>query len=572
MANSTGKKAGSLSNLGAKVIAVAILIIAYLFSIGVILFRDDVSEGKRSGDETTVIRVAHSLSEETVQRAFGKLARDYEAMHPGVKIVVQAVPERAYDQWRTTQLMGGTPPDLVQTSSRADWTTATKYQEPLTAVVRDSNPYNRGTELEEVPWRDTYIDGMEGGYYFNLLEFYSIPLTLNTMRIYYNMDLLKRVTGRDQPPRNFAEWMALCQLIEEYSKEASLTLYPIAASREDDFFGQYFPALTGGMTDPYEVNSHGNPNGLVTVFGLHRGVFDLKHERIRAVFSLLRELAAHFQPSFVSDMPDQTRFYFMQERAAMVVGSTLDVVLYEKLARFRVGVFDFPLPDHNDPKYGRFVAGPVFEEPVTTFSFGLTRAGRNQDVALDFMKFCTAIQNNEWFCSQLNWYPAIRGARTRENLQVFQPRVEGVSRYPVLVSGPDMQLYFDQQFPLFLAGQVSFEALMEGLQREWFTNGTEWLLVKRDQISRRNLIFSERTVTRSRVKMLFEEAGELQPGMAMGSGTQYQLGTQILLAQFAHGFTYRFQVWNRLRDDAFDFAYPPPSRFPDALVEIERSQ
>lgn len=571
MNNRAGKKAGPIFSLGANAIAAAILVIAYLTSIGVILVRNDESGGERGGDETTVIRVAHSLSEESVQRAFRKLARDYESLHPGVKIVVQAIPERAYNQWRTTQLMGGTPPDLVQVTSRSDWTTATKYQEPLTAMVGDPNPYNRGTELEGVPWRDTYIDGMEGGYYFNLLEFYSIPLTLNTTRIYYNRDLFKKVTGSDQPPRDFAQWMAVCRSLENFAQEEDLTLYPIAASREDDFFGQYFPALTGGMTDPYEVNSHSNPNGLITVFGLHSGVLDLKQERIRVAFDLLRELASHFQPSFISDMPDQTRFYFMQQRAAMVVGNTLDIMLYEKSARFRLGVFDFPLPDRGDPKYGRFVAGPIFEEPVTTFSFGLTRASRNHAIALDFMKFCTAVRNNEWFCSQLNWYPAIREARTRENLRVFKPRVEGVSRYPVLVSGPDMQLYFDQQFPLFLAGQVSFDELMDGLEREWFTNGTEWLLVKRDRISRRNLIFSERTVTRSRVKMLFEEAGELRPGQTMGSGTQYQLGIQILLAQFAHGFTYRFQVWNRLRDDAFDFSYPPPSRFPDALVELERS-
>lgn len=561
-------RTGSEVGRGPNAIAAAILAIAYFASIGVILLRDSPSgEGSGPG-KTTVIRVAHSLSEDSVQTAFTKLARDYESIHPEVSIVIQAIPERAYNQWRTTQFMGGSPPDLVQITSRGDWTTATKYQEPLTAKVGEPNPYNAGTDLEGVSWRDTYIDGMEGGYYFNLLEFYSIPLTLNTTRIYYNKDLFQRVLGSDQPPRDFQHWMEICRSLKTYAETEDQTLYPIAASREDDFFGQYFPALTGGMTDPYEVNSASNPNGLVTVFGLHSGVFDLKHDRIRTAFALQRELASHFQPSFISDMPDQTRFYFLQRRAAMVVGNTLDIMLYEKSARFRVGVFDFPFPDRDDPKYGRYFAGPVFEEPVTTFSFGLSKSGRNQDVALDFMKFCTAVRNNEWFCSQLNWYPAIRGAHTRENLEVFKPRVEGVARYPVLVSGPDMELYFAQRFPLFLAGRTSFDELVDGLEKQWLTNGTEWLLEKRDQISRRNLIFSERTVTRSRVKMLFEEAGELRPGQAMGSGTQYQLGIQILLAQFAHGFTYRYQVWNRLQDDSFGFVYPPPSRMPDLNADI----
>ena len=66
-----------------------------------------------------------------------------------------------------------------------------QYLVPLTAHIGQPNPYNDGTVLEGVPWRDTYVDGMEGGYFFHVMEFFSIPTTLDNIRIFYNKDLFR---------------------------------------------------------------------------------------------------------------------------------------------------------------------------------------------------------------------------------------------------------------------------------------------------------------------------------------------------------------------------------------------
>jgi hypothetical protein len=71
------------------------------------------------------------------------------------------------------------------------------------------NPYNQGTELEGRPWRDTYIDGMEGGYFFHVMDFFSIPMTIDNTRVFYNKDLYRRITGSDDPPADVHSWMAI---------------------------------------------------------------------------------------------------------------------------------------------------------------------------------------------------------------------------------------------------------------------------------------------------------------------------------------------------------------------------
>ena len=284
-----------------------------------------------TADDRVVIRLVHFLSEENVMEAFNKLARDYEAIHSNVSIVIQSVPKRAYQQWLNTQQIGGTTPDLFQLEMRGNWTMASRFQEVLTSRVGEINPYNAGAELEGVPWRDTYIDGMEGGYFYSLLEFYGIPMTVETVRIFYNKDLFRKATGSDAPPRNFQHWMEICAAIKKYAHDRGEKIFPIAATREDvkqnGFHNFYLQSFTGGMLIPYEVNAGGGPTSQGLLWGLKTGTLDLKSERIRTVYNLQRELAQNFQPGFVSDMADQARFLFVRQRAAMVLGKTYDFVL-----------------------------------------------------------------------------------------------------------------------------------------------------------------------------------------------------------------------------------------------------
>ena len=546
-----------------------LLLASYVISIFHVIKIQSAHPDEGEGDRV-VIRLVHFLSEENVMEAFNKLARDYENMHPDVRIIIQSVPKRAYQQWLNTQQIGGTTPDLFQLEQRGNWTMASRFQEVLTSRVGEVNAYNVGTEMEGVPWRDTYIDGMEGGYFYSLLEFYGIPMTVETSRIFYNKDLFKKVTGSDTPPGNFADLMQICSAIKEYANDRGEKIFPIAATREDvkqyGFHNIYLQSLTGGILIPYDVNAGGGPTSQGLLWGLQTGALDLKSERLRAVYALQLELAQNFQPGFISDMADQARFLFVRQRAAMVLGNTYDFVLYNQTAKFEVGVFKVPLPDKNDPKYGKYYMGQIFEDPITKFLFGLSKSSHNKDIALDFMKFCTSVRNNERFCRQLDWYPAIRNAETKVELKIFAPNDQGVSSFLDFLTAPDIELYFDQNFFLFLGGQLSFDEYMDEFIRIWITKGEKWLIVQRDAISKKEIIGSERNLARSRVKLLFEEAGQMQPGQTMGTGTPYQLGVQIIQVFFGHVFTYRQYVHEQIKNGTYSF--PPRNLMPVELFPI----
>lgn len=87
--------------------------------------------------------------------------------------------------------------------------------------------------------------------------------------------------------------------------------------------------------------------------------------------------------------------------------------------------------------------------------------------ALDFLRFATAVRQNEAFCAGLSWFPAIRGAGVTGELAVFEPHSLGTLNAPDLAyPNSSTEVYFKQNLPLYLGGQLSFERFMDGLDAE----------------------------------------------------------------------------------------------------------
>jgi len=489
-----------------------------------------------TGSKPTVIRIAHSYNDPQVASAFTQLGEAYSRLHPGVDIKVQAIPLRVYRQWIRTQLIGEDPPDLVEPLGVGGvWEEiASQYLMPLTANVLEPNPYNRDSPLAQVSWKDSYIDGMEGGYFLHLMEFYAVPFSLNNQRIFYNKELFRAVKGDDLPPRDFREWMDLGVRIKAWSARQPEPVAAFAVARDDltgnaGLFTRYFRSLTGNMMERFDMQAWGAPDSTLLFWGLINKSFELKQPRIEAAFAAVKEIAGICQPGFGSDLPDNKRFLFLQKKAAMVLGDSRDFGIYKNTAGFEVGVFDFPNVSSTDPVYGRHFAGPFWEgDGGTGLMLSVTRDSRNRAQALDFLRFATAVRHNEAFCASLAWYPAIQGAQVTGELAAFQPHALGVVNSPDLAyPNSSTEVYFKQNLPLYLGGQLSFERFMDGLETEWHVHG--WTDVSRMLSARvRGHSKTEFNVSISKARLLFASAGDPAQEIIRGDRTRYQLGQEIV--------------------------------------------
>lgn len=91
-------------------VPLAAIVIAFAWSgLSILFYR---AKGPPPG--AVVVRFGHWQLEASVREGIDEMARRYRELHPNVWIVQDAIPDSVYGQWASTQLMGGTAPDIMQ--------------------------------------------------------------------------------------------------------------------------------------------------------------------------------------------------------------------------------------------------------------------------------------------------------------------------------------------------------------------------------------------------------------------------------------------------------------------------
>jgi hypothetical protein len=194
-----------------------------------------------------------------------------------------------------------------------------------------------------------------------------------------------------------------------------------------------------------------------------------------------------------------------------------------------VGVFNFPQIGADDPDFGEYYEGPFWEgEGGTGLMLAITRESDNRDTALDFLQFASSLRENTLFCGLLSWFPVVKGVPVSGDLAAFSPQTQGVLNAPELVYPNSItETYFQQNLPLYLSGQMSYEALMQGIEEAWLVHG--WRDVLRMLNMRvRSHRKAEYNITTSKARLLFGTAGDPAQEYIKGERTRYQLGLEII--------------------------------------------
>ncbi len=464
---------------------------------------------------TTVLRIGHWQLEAGVREAFNQLAAEYRKLHPEVWIVQDAIPESTYGQWMTTQLMGGTAPDILEVGIGVPYNVLlgfyNRYFMPLTAYVNQPNPYNAGTDFEGEAWRKTYKDGMRNGYIEELQEFMLIPLAQFGVRIFYNKTLLKKLTGLEKPPREFREFLTACETIRKQKDERGRAYVPITASAYHA--AQWDTYMCAPLTFRAVRLVDFNRDGLVGTdelfVGLKTGRIDFDYPPFEARFRMLRHLTDQFQSGFTGLGRDEAVFLFAQQRAVFITTGTWDAGSLEEQAKgvFELGIMDFPFPTAADPEFGAVVEGQRFERPASSFSFALTRTCKNPEVALDFLRFLSSRRNNEELNRIIGWIPAIRGTRMSLLMSAFEPHLEGVYSTMNTTLGGETIIKWQQVFTLFQIGQIDYAELVRDFKPFYLGKGTAEL----DEILRnriRGMVRDEQFLAGYRAKVLAATGAE----------------------------------------------------------------
>lgn len=383
---------------------------------------------------TVTLRLAHFQLEGGIREAFTTLARRYMDAHPGVVIEQLPIPGVVYGSWLRTQLVGGTAPDIVEFGQLP-----TEFQDellarhfvPLTGVLEEPNPYNRGTSLENIPWRETFIDGLDIDYRSsNLKEYYLIPTAMMTERVYYNRTLWRQVLGDTPLPTTFAQFRLIAAQVEAHAKETDRLLVPLAGSVESmQALDRLFASQTQRLHLALDLDRNLIAGNIELAVGWLQGRWSSDSPEFQRGLELENELAGMLTPGFVNLTRGDATFLFLQQRALMIFAGSWDYISLTGQSAFPIGVFSLPVPATDDPVYGASLLGAMSElEQGGRCSFAMNAASAHPELALDFLRFLGSREGNRLFMEKSHWLPALIDIAPPDHLRDFMPVTEGYPR------------------------------------------------------------------------------------------------------------------------------------------------
>lgn len=367
-------------------------------------------------DERDVtIRIAHWQIELGPPDGIDAVIKRYEELNPRVRVKQVMVPGPVYRQWMRANFSGDTAPDIVEYGAWLDGLAdlPVRYFDPLTEDLLEPNPYNQGTVLEGVPWLKTFADELseqrlnspEPG------QYYCVTLSRGSQRLFCNRNLLREITGREEPPADFEEMRELFRQAHAYGEKRGRAVYPFAGSRDNVYWLMSF--YMRGVT--MKVGQRIDENGYMTVYprdlmwSFLNGRWSYQEPDVKAGLALLAELSEQMKPGYMQFVRDEAVRQFLNGDALFLFAGTWEATSLRRLADFPVDALRSPQPAKDDPVVGSAIIGHVSDgDNVTGFGFYLNKRTPHRKEAVDFLRFLTSYEGIKLFTDHSGWPPSVR--------------------------------------------------------------------------------------------------------------------------------------------------------------------
>ena len=527
---------------------------------------------------TKVIRIGHWQLEAGVREAFETLGKQFaelpeiKAKYGNVMVVQDAIPGPTYGQWMTSQMMGKTAPDLLEMGQLPDpilLSYESRYFFPLTDMASAPNPFNRGTPMENVALKETFLDGMRTGYQVELQAYMRVPLSRLTSRVFYNRTLLRKLTGLSEPPRDLQAFLKLCEKIRTI---------PLPPPRQDQHYSaiaasewhttHWYQNVTEPLTYATIFVADFSRDGAVgsdeTFAAIVSGRMHLSDAPWRANFEITRQLTEQFNQGFAGLGRDEALFLFAQQKAVFISTGIWDVGSLQDQAagKFEVGIADFPRPGKDDTKYPQLALGPIFDPAWAQFPFGVYRLSKNPDLAKDFLLYLASTKGNEQLNRIIGWIPSIAGVPIPPALAKFAPADTGVYDTGSLTLGGNTVVAYNQRFSEFQTNpDYSFEQFQKDFLPVYRSQGRRDL-AEQQRDWRRGILNNDKVLAGLRGEALLNAPANAEDQRWV-KYRAFTTGTNVLPE-------YLYSVQQEIVDRGPDRPVGPYDYLPEAIARARR--
>ncbi len=385
---------------------IGLILLGIFYVVSIIMVVNSGAVGSGILGKEKRLTFAHWQLEDGFREGFEDAIKEYERIKAEqgvkVKVVQTTVPVRGYAQWFLTQLIGGDCADVIELSGNDD--IRNQYFTPLSQYLGDPNPYNKGTPLEGMPWRDTFADDMITALSQQYSEYFGVSTFVMTTRMYVNVDLYEKAMGHKRMPETLQEWLDACKKIQEYGKKVDRPLIPIGVRGFDkgtigQILNHYNDQINASYNDSISDYAYGTSN-----YEIYKRIAEkdprVDLDRFLQPVEITTAIGRYFAKGFSAIDLEQTKFLFNSGNVAFFIDGTWNAFSMVNNSNFKVDVIPIPsigkkpglisVPGIREGAKYNYLGRMTEVGGGLGGLFGIPKSTKHPELALDFLHFITS--------------------------------------------------------------------------------------------------------------------------------------------------------------------------------------
>ncbi|MDQ1913652.1 extracellular solute-binding protein [Paenibacillus sp. GD4] len=383
----------------------------------------DSSGGDNTGGskiELNVMVMSEAGGDQTEQQVWEETVRSYREKRPDVEIRLQLQNFGGVEQhraWVTTQLIGGTAPDIFTT--RYIWD-----QEDLKkGLLTDLTPYytKKQPHLGDKAWSDIFPKALLQRLIGDNQTYASVPTSVDSVRVLYNKNLFDKA-GITKPPQTWNEFLAA----QEKLKAIGVTPFGFPNTKPGDYSYSWSvriltEELIAGQYEQLDTNKSGFIEINEYVKAVDEGTVDITKPPYKDVFPIIKHWSQYWPKGYNGiDFASSSDMFLRGEVAMVMRTSGQSKSLFESKARgFEMAAFPLPyLTKENHPQ----ALGKLMEiggVPAGNLAIPKSIKPEKLDAAIDFMAYITSAKIQGNHAEKLYRTPATTTAELPDHLKGF---------------------------------------------------------------------------------------------------------------------------------------------------------
>ncbi len=416
--------------------------------------------------------VTWTADKETEGAAWTWLINEYQRVHPNVRIrhIVQS--NRTYKAWATAQFKNAdSTPDIMQSFPWDAWRWGAEqgYLVPIRSYLNQPSPYDKRYG-EGSSWiQGLYQELLEQNADPYYGEIWTIPISLNTQRFFYNKDIFDRYGL--EVPRTYSELGEVCRRIRQ---ESAGTIAPIAMWQAGAWLDHLGAAKNRHLIPQYDlVRKDWIVDSNEQLIGALQGKWNARTEEMYAFHKMMKKMndEGWFQDGWTGFDTNQCDNLFINGNAAIIrEGYWMKEGFDKRIAgRFEFAVMAEPLIDAG---FAGLDLGKSLELMNSSGSeLAITRRCQERGrmgAAIDFLQWMTSPEVARNLGIKRGAMPSTSGLEevVAPEIQVFAPEIGGQPAGPIFfTTSVQMRTAMQQMAPLYVSGEMELDELKDKMER-----------------------------------------------------------------------------------------------------------